>query len=111
MNSGPPKTNPSIGREEEDLNPGPPDYESSALPLGHARLPTISVETLLISEEGMLNLMDLLRSFLDILLLLFFSLDSGQHRELYLLVLHDGRSIVCCFPDTSNNNFHQLPKV
>ena len=38
MNSGPPKTNPSSGREE-DLNPGPPDYKSSALPLGHARLP------------------------------------------------------------------------
>ena len=26
---------------EEDLNPGPPDYKSSALPLGHARLPNI----------------------------------------------------------------------
>ena len=38
LNSGPPKTNPSSGREE-DLNPGPPDYKSSALPLGHARLP------------------------------------------------------------------------
>ena len=37
LNSGPPKTNPSSGREE-DLNPGPPDYKSSALPLGHARL-------------------------------------------------------------------------
>ena len=34
LNSGPPKTNPSSGREE-DLNPGPPDYKSSALPLGH----------------------------------------------------------------------------
>ena len=31
LNSGPPKTNPSSGREE-DLNPGPPDYKSSALP-------------------------------------------------------------------------------
>ena len=30
LNSGPPKTNPSSGREE-DLNPGPPDYKSSAL--------------------------------------------------------------------------------
>ena len=30
LNSGPPKTNPSSGREE-DLNPGPPDYMSSAL--------------------------------------------------------------------------------
>ena len=38
LNSGPPKTNPSSGREE-DLNSGPPDYKSSALPLGHARLP------------------------------------------------------------------------
>ena len=38
LNSGPPKTNPSSGREK-DLNPGPPDYKSSALPLGHARLP------------------------------------------------------------------------
>ena len=37
LNSGPPKTNPSSGREE-DLNPGPPDYKSGALPLGHARL-------------------------------------------------------------------------
>ena len=27
------------GSREEDLNPGPPDYKSSALPLGHARLP------------------------------------------------------------------------
>ena len=34
LNSGPPKTNPSSGREE-DLNPGPPDYKTSALPLGH----------------------------------------------------------------------------
>ena len=40
MNSGPPKTNPSSGREE-DLKPGSPDYESSALPLGHARLPRV----------------------------------------------------------------------
>ena len=38
LSSGPPKTNPSSGREE-DLNPGPPDYKSSTLPLGHARLP------------------------------------------------------------------------
>ena len=37
LNSGPRKTNPSSGREK-DLNPGPPDYKSSALPLGHARL-------------------------------------------------------------------------
>ena len=29
----------SIQCREEDLNPGPPDYKSSALPLGHARLP------------------------------------------------------------------------
>ena len=33
-----PKTNPFSGRKE-DLNPGPLDYKSSALPLGHARLP------------------------------------------------------------------------
>ena len=37
LNSGPPKTNPSSGREE-DLNPGPLDYKSSTLPLGHAHL-------------------------------------------------------------------------
>ena len=30
LNSGPPNTNPSSGREE-DLNPEPPDYKSSAL--------------------------------------------------------------------------------
>ena len=38
LNPAPPKTNPSSGREE-DLKPGPPDYKSNALPLGHARLP------------------------------------------------------------------------
>ena len=38
LNSGPPKINPSNSREE-DLDPGPPDYKSSALPPGHARLP------------------------------------------------------------------------
>ena len=38
LNSGPPKTNLSSGREE-DFNSGPKDYKSSALPLGHARLP------------------------------------------------------------------------
>ena len=38
LNSGPPKTSPSSGREE-DLNPGPPDYKSRTLPLGHVRLP------------------------------------------------------------------------
>ena len=43
LNSGLPKTNPSSGRVE-DLNPGPLDYKSSALPLGHARLPTIGPE-------------------------------------------------------------------
>ena len=37
LNEGPPKTNPSSGRAE-DFNLGPPDYKSSALPLGHARL-------------------------------------------------------------------------
>ena len=36
LNSGPAKTNPS-SEGEEDLNPGPPDFKSSALPLGHAR--------------------------------------------------------------------------
>ena len=41
LNSGLPKTNPSSGREE-DLNPGRPDYESSALPLGHAHLPNMT---------------------------------------------------------------------
>ena len=43
LNSGPPKTNPSSGREEY-LNPGLPDYKSSALPLGHARLPISIVQ-------------------------------------------------------------------
>ena len=38
FNTGPPKTNPSSGREE-DLNLGPSVYKSSALPLGHDRLP------------------------------------------------------------------------
>ena len=38
LNSGPPKINQSSGREK-DLNQGPPDYKSSTLPLGHARLP------------------------------------------------------------------------
>ena len=37
LNSGPLKTNPASGREK-DLNPGPPDYKSSVLPLGHACL-------------------------------------------------------------------------
>ena len=40
LNSGPPKTNPSSGGEK-DLNPEPPDYKSSALPLGHAHLPKL----------------------------------------------------------------------
>ena len=38
LNPAPPKTNTSSGRKE-DLKPGPPDYKSNALPLGHARLP------------------------------------------------------------------------
>ena len=38
LSSGlPRKTNPASGRNGE-LNPGPPDYKSSALPLGHVRL-------------------------------------------------------------------------
>ena len=49
LNSGPPKTNPSSGREE-DLNPGPPDYKSSALPLGHSSKPTL-LEAKLISSK------------------------------------------------------------
>ena len=44
LNSGPPKTNLSSGREK-DLNPGPPDYKSSALPLGHARLPNAILQS------------------------------------------------------------------
>ena len=35
LNLGPSNTNPSGGREE-DLILGPPDYKSSAQPLGHA---------------------------------------------------------------------------
>ena len=37
LNSRPPKTNPSSGREE-DLNPGPQDYKSSALTTRPRRL-------------------------------------------------------------------------
>ena len=37
LNSGPPNTNPSSGREE-DLNPGPPDYKASALTTRPRRL-------------------------------------------------------------------------
>ena len=40
LNSGPLKANPSSGREE-DLNLGALDYQSSALPLSHARLPKL----------------------------------------------------------------------
>ena len=42
LNSGPPKTYPSSGKEK-DVNPGSPDYQSSALPLGYARLPKETV--------------------------------------------------------------------
>ena len=52
LNSGLPKTNPSSVREE-DLNPGPPDYESSALPLGHAHLPKTGVELELLTDMDM----------------------------------------------------------
>ena len=41
---GPPKKNPFSGREE-DLNQGPPYYKSSALPLGHSRLPKKSLKS------------------------------------------------------------------
>ena len=51
LNSGPPKTNPSSGREE-DLNPGPPDYKSSALPLGHARLPNNNIKIDMPEDQG-----------------------------------------------------------
>ena len=54
LNSGTPKTNPSSGGEE-DLNPGPPDYKSSALPLGHARLPSIISRDNLISIKYFVN--------------------------------------------------------
>ena len=37
LNSGPPKPNPSSNRKEV-MKPGPPDYKSSALPLGHDHL-------------------------------------------------------------------------
>ena len=37
-NSGPPKTS---SDREEDSNPGPQGYKSSALPLGHAHLPSL----------------------------------------------------------------------
>ena len=70
-----------------------------------------TVDSKLTYEEGIVLFMDLSSLFLDILLLLFFSLDSGPNWELYLRILHDGRTTVCCFPDTGNNNFHQLAKV
>ena len=38
LSSGLPKTNPASGREE-DLNPGPPDYKSSALTTRPRRRP------------------------------------------------------------------------
>ena len=46
---GPPKINPSSGRVE-DLNPGPPEYKSSALQLGHARLLSLSVLILVVAD-------------------------------------------------------------
>ena len=57
LNSGPPKTNPSRGWEEE-INPGPPDYKSSALPLGHARLPDHTKYFQLASYQPFLDLID-----------------------------------------------------
>ena len=54
LNSGPPKTNPSGGREE-DLNPGPPDYKSSALPLGHARLPKKGSDVIVVELDIILS--------------------------------------------------------
>ena len=47
LNSGPPKTNPSSGREE-DLNPGPPDFKSSALPLSLKYEKTVERELLVV---------------------------------------------------------------
>ena len=44
LNSGPPKTNLSSGREE-DLNPGPPDYKSSALTTRPRCLLDININT------------------------------------------------------------------
>ena len=70
-----------------------------------------TVDSQLTSEEGILLFVDLSSLSVDILLLLFFSLDSRSHRELYLRILHDGRSTVCCFADTSYNDFHQLAKA
>ena len=64
LNSGPPKTNPSSGREE-DLNPGPPDSKSNAPPLGHARLPCsprFTPESVFYTQSVMLSPRFILRS-------------------------------------------------
>ena len=63
LSSVPPKANPSSGREE-DLNPGPPDYKSSALPLGHARLPTKEIWCLSSAEVVFVTPWGYLRHFL-----------------------------------------------
>ena len=55
LNSGPPKTNPSSGREE-DLNPGPPDYKSSALTTRPRCLQTISFPLHLPAQTGSLRI-------------------------------------------------------
>ena len=54
---------------------------------------------------------ELSTEFPDTVLFLFFSFDCRLHRELYLLILHDGRSTVDSIPDTSNNDFHQPKNV
>ena len=49
LNSGPPKTNPSSGREE-DLNSGLPDYKSSAVTT-RPRSPPIYITTYITTAE------------------------------------------------------------
>ena len=51
LNSGPPKTNPSSGREQ-DLNPWRPDYESDALPLGHACLLNLRIHKRVVFQNA-----------------------------------------------------------
>ena len=73
LNPGQPKTNPSSGREE-DLNPGPPDYKSNALPLGHARLPKAFIFVL---SKQVDNLID------------FRSTTATKYAELFVNSIHE----------------------
>ena len=73
LNSGPPKTNPSSGREE-DLNPGPPDYKSSAL--------TTRPRCLLNHNKDVMSLV-LERSLYSFYILLQQDLTGPRERDIY----------------------------